>query len=79
MAADNEGWFNQFSLLFEVVSAYATIGLSLGIPTVRCFFMPSLAPTDSFGAQENYSLSGALSTGSKLILILVMIRGRLSQ
>lgn len=35
MSADNEGWFNQFSLLFEIVSAYATVGLSLGIPTVR--------------------------------------------
>jgi Trk-type K+ transport system membrane component len=30
MNPDNEGWFNQFSMLFEVVSAYATIGLSLG-------------------------------------------------
>jgi hypothetical protein len=58
MNPDNEGWFNQFSLLFEVVSAYATIGLSLGIPT------------------ENYSFSGALRPGSKIILILVMLRGR---
>jgi Trk-type K+ transport system membrane component len=58
MNADNEGWFNQFSLLFEVVSAYATVGLSLGIPT------------------ENFSFSGALRPGSKIILILVMLRGR---
>ena len=41
MAADNEGWFNQFSFLFEIVSAYATIGLSLGIPTVRRLSMLS--------------------------------------
>jgi hypothetical protein len=52
------GWFNQFSMLFEVVSAYAGVGLSLGIPT------------------ENFSFSGSLKTGSKLILILVMLRGR---
>ncbi|KAG8871165.1 low affinity potassium transporter [Tulasnella sp. 331] len=25
-------WYNQFSVLFELVSAYATVGLSLGIP-----------------------------------------------
>jgi Trk-type K+ transport system membrane component len=54
----NFGWFNQFTILFEVVSAYAGVGLSLGIPT------------------QNYAFSGALKTGSKLIIILVMLRGR---
>lgn len=29
---DNQGWFNIFSVLFELVSAYGTVGLSLGIP-----------------------------------------------
>ncbi|EIN11405.1 TrkH-domain-containing protein [Punctularia strigosozonata HHB-11173 SS5] len=58
MDPSNDFWFNQFTVLFEIVSAYGTIGLSLGIPT------------------ENYSFSGALRTGSKLVLILVMLRGR---
>jgi len=58
MNTANATWFNIFSLLFETVSAYGTVGLSLGIPTA------------------NYSLSGALHTLSKLILCVVMLRGR---
>ncbi|KAF8178668.1 cation transport protein-domain-containing protein [Mycena galopus ATCC 62051] len=55
---ENYGWFNIFSIVFELVSAYGTVGLSLGIPT------------------ENYSFSGAFSPLSKLIVCLVMLRGR---
>lgn len=55
---DNASWLNVFSIVFELVSAYGTVGLSLGIPTA------------------NYSLSGALRPLSKLIICLVMIRGR---
>lgn len=47
-----------FSLIFEIVSAYGTVGLSLG------------------NNQNNTSLSGVLSTLSKLIICAVMIRGR---
>jgi len=54
----NAHWFNIFSLLFEMVSAYGTVGLSLGIPTA------------------NFSFSGALYTGSKVVLCAVMLRGR---
>lgn len=54
----SDHWFNIFSMIFELVSGYGTVGLSLGIPT------------------ENYSFSGALRPLSKLILCLVMIRGR---
>ncbi|KAJ7668683.1 cation transport protein-domain-containing protein [Mycena polygramma] len=54
----NFGWFNIFSVVFELVSAYGTVGLSLGIPT------------------QNYSFSGAFTPLSKLIVCLVMIRGR---
>ncbi|KAG0708602.1 cation transport protein-domain-containing protein [Suillus ampliporus] len=50
--------FAQFREVFELVSAYGTVGLSLGIPT------------------ENYSFSGALKPLSKLIVCLVMLRGR---
>ncbi|KAG2153183.1 cation transport protein-domain-containing protein [Suillus clintonianus] len=53
-----QGWFNIFTIIFELVSAYGTVGLSLGIPT------------------ENYSFSGALKPLSKLILCIVMLRGR---
>ncbi|KAI0265615.1 cation transport protein-domain-containing protein [Gloeopeniophorella convolvens] len=55
---DNVSWFNIFSVFFEIVSAYGTIGLSLGIPTA------------------NFSLSGAMNSLSKFIIILVMLRGR---
>lgn len=58
MNHESDSWFNQFTVMFELVSAYATVGLSLGIPT------------------ENYSLSGAFGPLSKLILCLVMLRGR---
>ncbi|KAJ4483537.1 cation transport protein-domain-containing protein [Lentinula aciculospora] len=51
-------WFNIFNIVFELTSAYGTVGLSLGIPTA------------------NYSLSGAFRPLSKLIVCLVMLRGR---
>ncbi|KAH9816532.1 cation transport protein-domain-containing protein [Melampsora americana] len=56
--SDRNPWFNVFSILFELVSAYGTIGLSLGVP---------FSPT---------SLCGQFSRLSKLVVILVMIRGR---
>ncbi|GAA5917523.1 uncharacterized protein JCM6883_004877, partial [Sporobolomyces salmoneus] len=46
------------SLLFETVSAYGTVGLSLG------------------NNRNATSLAGVLSTGSKLVFIAVMLRGR---
>ncbi|KAF8911487.1 cation transport protein-domain-containing protein [Gymnopilus junonius] len=55
---DNFSWFTIFRIIFELVSAYGTVGLSLGIPT------------------ENYSFAGAMHTLSKLIICLVMLRGR---
>lgn len=50
--------FSAFSILFEVVSAYTNIGLSIGLPDAA------------------YSLSGGFYTGSKMVLVLVMLRGR---
>lgn len=50
--------FNVFNVLFEVVSAYGTVGISTGLP------------------DQNYSFSGAWNVGSKLVLCLVMLRGR---
>ncbi|PVF97493.1 TrkH-domain-containing protein [Serendipita vermifera] len=50
--------FDLFGILFELVSAYSSVGLSIGLSTA------------------NYSLSGAWSTASKIVLCIVMIRGR---
>ncbi|KAG8784293.1 low affinity potassium transporter [Serendipita sp. 397] len=50
--------FDLFGILFELVSAYSSVGLSLGL------------------SNANYSLCGAWSVPSKLVLVLVMIRGR---
>ncbi|PIL33508.1 transporter [Ganoderma sinense ZZ0214-1] len=54
----NSSWFNIFNIIFELVSAYGTVGLSLGLPFA------------------SYSFSGALHPLSKLIISLVMLRGR---
>lgn len=50
--------FSVFNVIFEVVSAYGTVGISVGIPT------------------DAYSFCGAWHTPSKLVLCLVMLRGR---
>ncbi|KAG8732556.1 low affinity potassium transporter [Ceratobasidium sp. 423] len=58
MNPESAGWFDIFTIIFELVSAYGTVGLSLGLPTA------------------NYSFSGALRPLSKLIICIVMLRGR---
>ncbi|KAL7414479.1 cation transport protein-domain-containing protein [Mrakia frigida] len=40
----NAPWFNLFRIVFEMVSAYATIGLTLGIPTQNYSFAGSFRP-----------------------------------
>lgn len=50
--------FNMFDVLFELISAYGTVGLSMGYPGI------------------NTSLCGTFSTGGKLIIIAMQIRGR---
>ena len=44
--------------MFELVSAFGGIGLTLGIPT------------------ENFSFSGSFGPLSKLVVIVIMVRGR---
>jgi len=44
--------------VFEMVSAFGGIGLTLGVPT------------------DNFSFSGALKPLSKLIVCIIMLRGR---
>ncbi|KAI0757447.1 TrkH-domain-containing protein [Daedaleopsis nitida] len=58
MDDDNAPWFNLFRIVFELVSAFGGIGLTLGIPT------------------ENFAFSGAFGPLSKLVVIVIMVRGR---
>ncbi|KAK0227557.1 potassium transporter [Armillaria fumosa] len=51
-------WFDMFRVLFELVSAFSGIGLSLGLPS------------------DNMSFVGAMRPLSKLVIIVVMVRGR---
>jgi hypothetical protein len=62
--------------VFELVSAYGTVGLSLGIPDVGHIhaYLVFIIRWSTF--QQNYSLSGEFNTLTKLIFCLVMIRGR---
>lgn len=50
--------FSVFNIIFEVVSAFGCVGISVGLPA------------------ESYSFAGGWRRGSKLVLCLVMIRGR---
>ncbi|KAL0934851.1 cation transporter [Colletotrichum truncatum] len=50
--------FSVFNVVFEVVSAYGCVGISVGLPN------------------DAMSFSGGWNTGSKLVLCLVMLRGR---
>ncbi|KAH7021508.1 cation transport protein-domain-containing protein [Microdochium trichocladiopsis] len=50
--------YSVFNILFEVVSAYGCVGISLGVPW------------------NNFSFAGGWYSGSKLVLVLVMLRGR---
>ncbi|CDO70946.1 hypothetical protein BN946_scf184829.g55 [Trametes cinnabarina] len=58
MDDENAPWFNVFRIVFELVSAFGGIGLTLGIPT------------------QNYSFSGAFGPVSKIVVIIIMVRGR---
>ncbi|CAK5271447.1 unnamed protein product [Mycena citricolor] len=55
---ENKKWFDLFRILFELVSAFGGIGLSLGFPS------------------DNYSFSGACRPLSKLVIMVIMVRGR---
>ncbi len=51
-------YMNMFNVIFELVSAYGTVGLSLGV------------------TYDNFSLVGGMRKLSKLVIIVVMLRGR---
>ncbi len=50
--------YSVFNVIFEVVSAYGCVGISIGLPNAA------------------YSFSGGWHSASKLVLCLVMVRGR---
>lgn len=62
--------------VFEVVSAYGTVGLSLGLPTVGLLRALTFRVSLIRHFQANYSLCGVFHPLSKLIICLVMLRGR---
>lgn len=67
---DDLKWFDLFRVLFELVSAFGGIGLSLGIPTVSCPWHMKVSYVDH--VQENYSFVGAMRPLSKLVVIVIM-------
>ncbi len=60
--------------VFEIVSAYGTVGLSTGVPYVSTYLL--VCNTSLSKRKANYSLSGAFRPLSKLIICVVMLRGR---
>lgn len=50
--------YSVFNILFEVISGYGCVGISIGVPW------------------NTFSFSGGWYPGSKLVLVLVMLRGR---
>ncbi|KAF6825055.1 cation transporter [Colletotrichum plurivorum] len=50
--------YSVFNFLFEIVSGYTNIGVSLGLP------------------EHSFSFAGGWYAGSKLVLVMMMIRGR---
>ncbi|KAF8809851.1 potassium transporter [Phlegmacium glaucopus] len=55
---ESKKWFDLFRIIFELVSAFGGIGLSLGFPS------------------DNFSFVGVMSPLSKLVVIVIMVRGR---
>ena len=71
---ESKRWFNMFSLIFELVSAFAGIGLSLGFPGVHRFRFFGLE-TFFDGLrylQDNFSLVGTMKPLSKIVIIIIM-------
>lgn len=76
---ESKRWFDLFRIIFELVSAFGGIGLSLGFPSVCImafwvgspFFVSSYKPCDVI-SKDNYSFVGVMSPLSKLVVIVIM-------
>ncbi|XP_057832857.1 cation transporter HKT1;3-like [Cryptomeria japonica] len=66
--------FNVLAIIFEVVSAYGNVGISLGYSCVLFNKM-----SKDHWKEVSYSFSGKWSTKEKLIIIMVMFLGRLKE
>ena len=72
---DEKKWFDIFRVLFELVSAFGGIGLTLGVPYVSCpnpeimcTFLQLMNPP----TQDNFSFVGGMRPLSKLVVIVIM-------
>ncbi|KAK3131206.1 hypothetical protein QOZ80_6BG0503450 [Eleusine coracana subsp. coracana] len=65
--------FSMMNMIFEVISAYGNVGLSIGY---SCSKLQQLHP-ESICQDRPYSFSGSWSDEGKLLVVLVMLYGRL--
>lgn len=74
---ESKKWFDLFRVLFELVSAFGGIGLSLGFPSVwTCLTACSLR---KLLFQNNFAFVGAMSPLSKLVVIVIMLVDNVSR
>ena len=75
---DSKKWFDLFRILFELVSAFGGIGLSLGFPSVctrPLLGVHAVSVSTHLWlvfAQDNFSFSGTMRPLSKLVIIVIM-------
>lgn len=65
--------FSTFNMIFEVISAYGNVGLSIGYSCSRLLHPEK----ESICHEKPYSFSGWWSDQGKVVLVLVMLYGRL--
>ena len=68
---EEKKWFDVFRVIFELVSAFGGIGLTLGFPSV-CFVLLWWRQRLTQSIQDNFSFVGAMRPLSKLVVIVIM-------
>jgi Trk-type K+ transport system membrane component len=69
---EEKKWFDVFRVIFELVSAFGGIGLTLGVPYVReVMLLLSWSMLIRLG-QDNFSFVGSFKPLSKLVVIVIM-------
>ena len=72
----HESQLTYLHTVFEVTSAFGAVGLSLGVPYVSIGHHDAQQSNLSNYSQGDFSLSSSFATLSKLIICVLMIRGR---